>query len=142
MVRAEVSEGSVARRLRKIKAWRDERDALKKKAASIEKDIETETEQVLEEMQAIGVHSMDIVDTEGQRFGVSPTVRNYCRITDTPGFLEWCGANDVDPMMAYAVNAQKLNAVYRERDEHGESLPEGVEPYTKTSFTFRKKAAK
>lgn len=140
MVRAEVGEGSVARRLRKIKNLREEKDEHAKIAKAKQNEIDELTEIVLDEMQAIGVEKMSIVLEDGRSFSAYPTTRSYCRVTDQGEFLDWCKNEGVDPLSAYAINAGKLNSLYKERDEDSDSLPEGVEPYKKTSIGFRKSA--
>ncbi len=128
----------LAQILRELKSVRDRKDALKAQSNEAQKAIDALTNEASEAYEAMGASSITL-EIGGQEYRAGQRVTKYCSLEDPVAFGAWCEANDLQAIAIYAPNASKLKSLYKERDEDGDSLPEGVRTYEKIGISFTRK---
>lgn len=116
-----------------IRKLRDTKSAMKIELKAIEDELSLRNEKVVDFFEAHKLQSLKMK-------GVGNFFLNrelYPKVVDKEIVVEWLKkTGDLDLIMTF--NTNKFKAYYKERLENKDSLPEGVEAFTKTDIRVRK----
>jgi hypothetical protein len=113
-------------RLRKIE------DRLEERAKKIRLHMRACEQMMTDAFEAEQLRKLELA--EGGSITKQP--EPYAYVTDREKFREWCVAQGLTPLMT--LSWQTTNSLVKERLEHAEAVPPGVDVFSKDKFVLRK----
>lgn len=111
---------------------RQQKDAINRQLKDLNAKIEEVEVELIEELENDGIQTVKTQD------GITVTtyIQSFARAVDKEALVNWMLDEDFDSMLT--VNARTLTAFYNDRLKNNESLPPGVEQYTKSKISLRR----